>query len=74
MLKNKGEQVFIPEKYVNMLELLYEVPKHGKGILIPSADLSEFIKLGRIHANVILNREVVYVIEQSALTPSEKIT
>jgi len=72
MLLNQGEQVFIPERYVNMLELLCEVPGHGKGIQIASADLSEFIKLGRIHANVVVNREVVYIMEQSALTPSEK--
>lgn len=72
MLQNKGEQVFIPERYVNMLELLVEVPKHGKGILIASIDLSEFIKLGRVHANVVTNREVVYIIERSALLPSEK--
>lgn len=70
----KGEQAFIPEKYVNMLELLVEVPGHGKGILITSADLSEFIKLGRIHPNVVVNRDVVYIMEQSALTPSEKKT
>ena len=55
-----------------MLELLVVVPKHGKGILIASADLSKYIKLGRVHANVIVNRDVVYIIEQSALTPSEK--
>lgn len=72
MIQNKGEQVFIPERYVNMLELLVEVPKHGKGILIASVDLSEFIKLGRVHSNVVMNREVVYITEQSALTPSEK--
>lgn len=68
-LKKKGEQAFIPERYVNMLELLVEVPLFGRGILIHSADLSSYIKLGRIHANVILNREVVYITEQSALTP-----
>jgi len=72
MLQNKGEQVFIPERYVNMLELLCEVPGHGKGIQVASVDLSELIKLGRIHANVVTNRDVVYIIEQSALTPSEK--
>jgi len=72
MLQNKGEQVFIPERYVNMLELLVEVPMHGKGILIPGVDLAEFIKLGRVHSNVIVNRDVVYIIEQSALTPAEK--
>ena len=55
-----------------MLELLCEVPGHGKGIQVASVDLSELIKLGRIHANVVTNRDVVYIIEQSALTPSEK--
>lgn len=71
-LINSGEQVFIPERYVNMLELLVEVPKYGRGILIASADLSEFIKMGRVHANVIVNHAVVYVIEQTALAQSEK--
>jgi len=69
MLTNKGEQVFIPEKYVNMLELLVEIPKHGRGIMIFASDLSEYIKLGRIHGNVILNHDTVYITEQSALTP-----
>ena len=68
-LPQKGEQAFIPERYVNMLELLVEVPRRGKGILVYSADLSAHIKEGRVHANVVLNRDVVYIIEQSSLTP-----
>ena len=51
------------------MSTLVEVPEHGRGILLPSADISEYIKMNRIHANVIINRDVVYIIEQSALTP-----
>ena len=64
--KGEGEELFIPEKYVNMLELLVEVPKHGKGILVKASNLANHIKEGRIHPNVVTNREAVYVIEQSA--------
>ena len=60
-------RVFVPEKYVNMLELVVEIPGHGKGILLSSDDLSKAIKEGRVHKYLVGNRDLVYIIEETAL-------
>ena len=63
----KQEKVFIPERYLARLELLDEVPKHGRGIKVLACELRKEIKSGRIHPNVITNRDVVYIIEETGI-------
>ena len=38
----------------------------GKGVIIAQTELAPFIAEGRIHGNVIINRDVVYVLKETA--------
>lgn len=70
-LDRNVQQVFIPERYVLHLDLLVKTKDYGMGVMIPAAELQEYISSNRVHANVILNHDVVYVLRETAATPIE---
>lgn len=69
MLDHTKQQVFIPEKYVLYLDMIVDVKKYGKGVLVEAAALSQLIRDGRIHRNVVANRDAVYILRETAATP-----
>lgn len=69
MLDINRQQVFIPEKYVKMMELLVDTKEYGRGILVDRDDVASLIQKGRIHGNVIINRDLVYVMKEVSATP-----
>ena len=68
MLDLSKQQAFIPEKYVLYMDMIVLTDDYGRGVMIEADQLSDLIKQGRIHPNVVLNREVVYIMKESAIT------
>lgn len=68
-LNLEQQQAFIPERYLPHMELLVETDEYGRGIMIKASELNHMISSGRVHGNVVLNREVVYITKEVSATP-----
>jgi len=64
-------ETFIPEKYLTHNEFLVELEGHGWGIIISSRDMGANILSGRIHPSIIVNRDFVTIIHETAMSDKE---
>jgi hypothetical protein len=64
-------ETFIPEKYLTQKEFLVELTGHGWGIIIPSREMGAHILSKRIHPSIIINRDFVTIIHETAMSDKE---
>lgn len=64
-------ETFIPEKYLTQKEFLVELEGHGWGIFISARDMGKYILEKRIHPSIIINRDFVTVIHETAMSDKE---
>ncbi len=64
-------ETFIPEKYLTQNEFLVELDGHGWGVIIPCREISANILSGRIHPSIIVNRDFVTIIHETAMSDKE---
>lgn len=60
-------EIFVAEKYVLHKEILVNLRGYGWGIRIPADKLGSYILQKRVHPNLILNRDFVTIIHETAV-------